>query len=138
MNIVKIAAAVIVNNSDETLLVRKAGTKQFMQAGGKMDDGEEPITALIPELEEELGLQSAAEDYKYCGKFSAPAAHEKNTTVEADLFYLKTDKFVNATAEIEELIWGDPKLKISVPLAPLTEKYMRGIAQDNRLLMSDK
>jgi len=48
-NIIQIAAAIIINDHDEILLVRKEGSIYFMQAGGKIEIGETPIQALVRE-----------------------------------------------------------------------------------------
>jgi len=45
-----IAAALIEDGEGRLLLIRKAGTEWFMQAGGKIEDGESPLAALRREL----------------------------------------------------------------------------------------
>ncbi|MEG3116194.1 NUDIX domain-containing protein [Salinicola sp. 4072] len=52
----KIAAAIIVDDEARLLLVRKRGSRYFMQAGGKIDTGETPAEALAREVSEELGV----------------------------------------------------------------------------------
>lgn len=51
-----IAAAILLNEKRQMLVVRKRGTTQFMQPGGKIDPGETPEQALRRELAEEIGL----------------------------------------------------------------------------------
>lgn len=41
---IRIAAALIDDDTGQLLLVRKAGTRWFMQAGGKIEDGESPYS----------------------------------------------------------------------------------------------
>lgn len=53
---IRIAAALLDDDAGRLLLVRKAGTQWFMQAGGKIEEGESPISALRRELSEEIGL----------------------------------------------------------------------------------
>ena len=53
---IRIAAAIIRDDGGRLLLVRKRGTKAFMQAGGKIEPGELPAAALARELREELGI----------------------------------------------------------------------------------
>lgn len=54
--IIHIATALIFNDKGQTLLVRKKGSRFFMQAGGKIDAEETPAQALARELKEELGI----------------------------------------------------------------------------------
>ena len=42
-NIIRIAAALLIDPQGRTLLVRKRGTGAFMQPGGKIDAGETPV-----------------------------------------------------------------------------------------------
>src|SRR5260363_195441 len=56
MTVIPIAAALIEDGAGHVLLVRKADTRFFMQAGGKIEPGEEPAAALVRELHEEIGL----------------------------------------------------------------------------------
>ena len=52
---IEIVAALIRDAAGRVLLVRKRGTTAFMQPGGKRDAGEDDITTLASEIEEELG-----------------------------------------------------------------------------------
>jgi 8-oxo-dGTP pyrophosphatase MutT (NUDIX family) len=47
---IRTAAAVIDDGAGNVLLVRKAGTRAFMQPGGKIDAGESAVDALVREL----------------------------------------------------------------------------------------
>lgn len=58
---IRIAAAVLMDPKGRTLLVRKRGTQAFMQPGGKIEAHEQPINALVRELEEELALKIESE-----------------------------------------------------------------------------
>jgi len=80
---IRIAAAVLIDKDGQTLLVRKRGTQAFMQPGGKIDAGEQPVEALVRELHEELNLRIDPADAMYLGQFSAPAANEPGCTVQA-------------------------------------------------------
>lgn len=72
-NIIRIAAALLIDPQGRTLLVRKRGTEAFMQPGGKIDAGETPVQALVRELQEELGLRIDPAQAMHLGQFSAPA-----------------------------------------------------------------
>jgi len=120
---IRIAAAVIVDADGRTLLVRKRGTRAFMQAGGKVAADETPAEALARELREELdcGLVSAP---RPLGCFQAPAANEPGLTVEAELFVVELDGDISPGSEIEAAIWHDPDDLVSVTLAPLTRDHV--------------
>ncbi|WP_256752265.1 NUDIX domain-containing protein [Mesorhizobium sp. Mes31] len=122
---IRIAAAVIADASGRLLLVRKRGTSAFMQPGGKIEPDEEPVDALVRELREELGLTIDPGMASRLGLFSAKAANEPDSTVEAELFALTfaaqpIESQPLAAAEIEEMIWLDPASIHDIKLAPLT------------------
>lgn len=117
---IRIAAALLIGNDGQTLLVRKRGTQAFMQPGGKIDAGEQPADALARELHEELNLRIEPGAAVYLGKFSAPAVNEPGFTVEAELFQVQIDVPVSPAAEIEEVRWIDPAGDGGLVLAPLT------------------
>ena len=118
--IIRIAAALLLNASGQTLLVRKRGTTAFMQPGGKIEAHELPVHALARELEEELDLQIDPAQATFLGQFSAPAANEPGCVVQANIFQLTINADVSPAAEIEEVIWIDPATDGDVVLAPLT------------------
>lgn len=120
---IHIAAALVLDNSGQTLLVRKQGTTAFQQPGGKPDDGETPRMALIRELAEEIGLTVDADALTPLGRFAAPAANEPGHRVVADVFLLRLTcpEQVQAAAEIAEIRWIDPQAPGQIALAPLTE-----------------
>lgn len=107
MKTILIAAAIVRDEAGRFLLVRKRGSEFFFQPGGKIDAGEQPETALIREIEEELGIRIDEDQLSYAAKMSAPAANELDATVEAELFHLtlKEGQVPAASSEIEELIW---------------------------------
>lgn len=127
---IHIAAAILMAPDNRILLVRKVGTSAFMQAGGKIENGETPVAALQRELHEELGLTITQDQAYYLGAFSAPAANEPGFTVEAEIFRIALDQPVAKAAEIEEIIWVDPLQKVNLPLAPLTENYLLPLCKE--------
>lgn len=119
-NIIRIAAALLLDSQGRTLLVRKRGTQAFMQPGGKIDAGETPVQALARELLEELGLQIDPAKAVRLGQFSAPAANEPGFEVQAELFRVDCAASVMPAAEIEEITWLAADQTPEMPLAPLT------------------
>ena len=116
---IRIAAAVILDERGRTLLVRKRGTRAFMQAGGKVAPDETPAQALAREIREELDCGLAGPP-RPLGRFHAPAANEPGRNVEAELFAVELDGEICPAGEIEDAIWHDPADLVSVTLAPLT------------------
>ena len=120
---IRIAAAVVVDEAGRTLLVRKRGTEAFMQPGGKITGDEPASAALVRELREELGCDADGE-IRPLGRYSAAAANEPDSIVEADLFAVRLSGDVIPAAEIEEAVWHDPALPAPFPLAPLTRDHV--------------
>ncbi|MGC5703204.1 NUDIX domain-containing protein [Pseudomonas sp. NFXW11] len=119
-SIIRIAAALLIGADGQTLLVRKRDTQAFMQPGGKIEAGEQPLQALTRELEEELGLRIEPSQARYLQQFSAPAANEPGHEVQAEVFLIHIDTPVSPAAEIAEVRWIDPRGDGDLFLAPLT------------------
>lgn len=118
--VIRLALAMLVGSGGRVLLVRKRGTSVYMQPGGKIEHGEEPVVALVRELHEELGIVVSVSSPQYVGRFSAPAANEPNADIDADVFKVAVIQEIQAQAEIEEAIWVDPLASLDLNLAPLT------------------
>jgi len=125
---IRIAAALIDDDSGRMLLVRKAGTPWFMQAGGKIEPGETPFRALQRELLEEVGLALQEDEARYIGQFSSPAANEAGHVVQADIFHVRVRPPLAVGAEIEEAVWVDLLEAEPMPLAPLTRTHVLPLA----------
>ncbi|HEX8526790.1 contact-dependent growth inhibition system immunity protein [Allosphingosinicella sp.] len=120
--VILIAAAVILDQRGRLLLVRKRGTAAFMLPGGKIWPGEKPVDALARELREELGCGVAR--CRPLGRFSAPAANEPGSVVEAELFAVGPAGQVAAAAEIDEALWHHPDDAPDFALAPLARDHV--------------
>lgn len=131
MSLIRIAAAVIVDDEGRTLLVRKRGTLAFMQAGGKLDREEAPIETLRREIKEELGCGISG-PIRTLGRFQAKAANEADTIVDAELFAIELSGDIRPAAEIEEAAWHDPDDLDTRPLAPLTRNHVLPIVREIR------
>ena len=122
--IIHIAAALLIGPDGKTLLVRKRNTQAFMQPGGKIEPGEQPVHALARELHEELGVRIDTAAAVYLGAFSAPAANEPGFEVRCELFRVQVEGAVEAAAEIEEAVWVDRHSHAYLELAPLTRDHI--------------
>lgn len=120
--VIRIAAAIILDDDGRLLLVRKRGTTAFMQAGGKLEPGETGAEAIVRELREELGL--VVEHPEFVGRVSADAANEAGHLVDCDLFRVPLVGAPRVQAEIEELIWLDPTHRGDIEIAPLTLEHV--------------
>jgi 8-oxo-dGTP diphosphatase len=119
---VEIVAGVIRDVGGRILTVRKRGTTAFMLPGGKREAGESDIAALSRELSEEIGCDLITADH--LGTFDAPAANEPETRVYGSIYLAVVAGDAVAKAEIEELLWVDPKSPPSVRFAPLLERQV--------------
>ncbi len=124
MKQIRIAAALLIGDDGQTLLVRKRGTEAFMQPGGKIEAGEPALSALVRELAEELDLHIDPATAVYLGAFAAPAANEPGFEVHCELFEVHSDQPMQPAAEIEEAIWISAD-SLQLPLlAPLTRDFI--------------
>ena len=121
--VIRIVAAVIVDERGRVLLVRKRGTGAFMLPGGKLAGGEDRLAGLERELGEELCCGMAPEP-RPLGRFSAEAANEPGSIVEAELFAVETIGGVRPAGEIDEARWHHPDETPDFPLAPLAREHV--------------
>ncbi|NIE98738.1 NUDIX domain-containing protein [Pantoea sp. Acro-805] len=122
---IHIAAAIIMDAQHRVLLVRKRDTRYFMQPGGKIEAAEQPINALIRELDEELQIKVSETDTRYIGQFTDTAANEPGFKLVAEIFSVQTSASeISPAAEIEEIVWYHPSSDHDLPLAPLTGKQI--------------
>ena len=122
---IRIAAALITDQRDHALLVRKRNSAYFMQPGGKPETGETPAQALIRELQEELNIVLDEQSLTPVGTFIDRAINEPGCELIAEVFRVSfTQRELTPAAEIEEVIWLDPALAATVTLAPLTRDQL--------------
>ena len=115
--VITIAAAIILNEQNQILLVRKKDTDFFMHVGGKLKPNELPEAALSREVLEETGCE--IEILSYIGKYETVAANELNHSLVSYLYQVKLKSQPQVQAELAEMQWVDLNHP-ALPLAPLT------------------
>jgi len=125
---IKIVAALIHDETGRVLLVRKRGTRAFMQPGGKRDAGEDDVAALCREIAEELGCGVVPASIRPLGEFNAVAANEPGFRVQASLYGVDVTGGITPNQEIDETIWIDPAAPSDIDLAPLTRDHVLPLA----------
>lgn len=123
--VIDIVTAVIRDDAGRMLVVRKRGTAIFMKPGGKREPGEDDVTALARELDEELGCRLV--QAKLLDRFEAPAANEPGHTVRAATYLAKVEGEVAVRAEIEEMVWIDTSAPGDIRLAPLMRAVLAAL-----------
>jgi 8-oxo-dGTP pyrophosphatase MutT (NUDIX family) len=96
----RIVAALVLDERQRVLLVRKTGTRAFMQPGGKLQDSESDLAALERELGEELKCSVRPGSPVFLGTFSAPAANETGGLLPPNVNRYKTFRFFFARHEL--------------------------------------
>jgi len=125
---ISVVAAVIRDNVGRVLLVRKRGTAAFMQPGGKRDAGESDVEALSREIVEELGCCIDKRTARSLGIFECAAANEPGFQVRAAVYAVNIEGAIKPQAEIDQVVWVDPRALPDLPLAPLTRDHVLPLA----------
>jgi len=128
--IISIVAALIRDNDGRVLLVRKRGTAAFMQPGGKRDAGENDVAALSREIVEELGCRVRENSVQPLGVFDCVAANEPGFQVHAAVYAVEIEGAVRPQAEIDQVVWVDPRALPELLFAPLTRDHVLPLAKE--------
>jgi len=131
--IISVVAALIRDSDGRVLLVRKRGTAVFMQPGGKRDAGESDVAALAREIDEELGCRIAGNSAQPLGVFDAEAANEPGFLVRAAVYAVDVEGAIKPQAEIEQVVWVDPRALPDLSFAPLTRDHVLPLARARSL-----
>src|SRR5262249_9633215 len=84
--------------------------------------------ALVREINEELGCRVAASSARPLGVFDAAAANEPGILVRAAVYAVDVEGAIAAGAEVEEVVWVDPRALPELPFAPLTRGHLLPLA----------
>jgi 8-oxo-dGTP diphosphatase len=130
--ILKIGLAVVHDGC--LLLVRKRGSQCYILPGGKPEPGEDDISALTREINEELGCTVDLHSAFYLGAFRDRAAGFIDAEVVVKLYAGTLVGNPMPQAEIEQLIWFDPFTGTGTELAPsLTNSIVPYLFQGGRV-----
>jgi 8-oxo-dGTP diphosphatase len=127
--VISVVAALIRHNDGRVLLVRKRGTAAFMQPGGKRDAGESDVAALSREIVEELGCRVIENSAQALGVFDCVAANEPGFQVRAAVYAVDVEGVIKPQAEIDQVVWVDPRALPDLPFAPLTRDHILPLAR---------
>ena len=125
---ITVAAADILNEQNQLLLVRKQNTEAFMQVGGKLESNEAPEIAMQREILEEIACES--EIKQFIGRFETAAANEPDHLLVSYVYEVKLKQTPRIAAEIAEMKWIDLDDQTTV-LAPLTKEVVIPWCQQN-------
>jgi 8-oxo-dGTP diphosphatase len=126
--VISVVAALIRDEDGRVLLVRKRGTAAFMQPGGKRDAGESDVAALSREIVEELGCRVTENSARSLGVFECQAANEPGFRVQAAVYAVDVEGDIAPKAEIDEMVWVDPRALPALNYAPLTRDHILPLA----------
>lgn len=121
MKTITVAAAVILNEQNQLLLVRKRNTHAFMQVGGKLEPNEAPEVTIQREILEEVGSSCVIE--QFLGRFETAAANEPDHILVSHLYLVQLNQVPKIAAEIAEMKWVDLN-DSETHLAPLTREIV--------------
>ena len=128
MNQITVAAAIIVNEYNQLLLVRKKATEYFMQVGGKLEPTEQPEQTMLREIEEEIGTKATLKSF--VGRFETQAANEKDHLLVSYVYHVSINSEPQIHAEIAEMKWIDLDADQTL-LAPLTTQVVIPWCKEN-------
>ena len=128
MKVITVAAAVILNDQYQLLLVRKKNTQFFMQVGGKLEPNEAPEQTMLREIEEEISVSGHIQ--QFIGRFETKAANEADHQLVSYVYLVQLDQFPTIDAEIAEMKWIDLDDKQTL-LAPLTKEIVIPWCREN-------
>ncbi|NNP77297.1 DNA mismatch repair protein MutT [Acinetobacter sp. Ac_3412] len=130
MKIITVAAAVILNEQNQLLLVRKQNTHAFMQVGGKLEMDEVPEITMQREILEEIGCE--CELKQFIGRFETAAANEPDHVLVSYVYAVELKQPPQIAAEIAEMKWIDLDDQFTL-LAPLTKEIVIPWCQQNQV-----
>lgn len=121
MKQITVAAAIILNQQQQILVVRKQHTQCFMQVGGKLEAYETPEQTMLREIAEEIGCQARISHF--VGQFYTATANEPDHQLVSYVYHVQLQGEPKIDAEIAEMKWVDLSDQVT-NLAPLTREIV--------------
>lgn len=118
---ITVAAAIILNEAGELLVVRKKNTHVFMQVGGKLEVNESPEQAIAREIKEEIGCDIQIDQFIGC--FETATANEPDHQLVSYVYLAQLEQTPQIAAEIAEMKWVTLDDQVTA-LAPLTREVV--------------
>jgi 8-oxo-dGTP diphosphatase len=87
------------------------------------------VAALSCEIVEELGCRIIENSAQALGVFDCPAANEPGFRVRAAVYAVDVVGAIKPQAEIDQLVWVDPRVLPDLHFAPLTRDHMLPLAR---------
>ncbi len=124
---ITVAAAIILNDAHELLVVRKKNTQVFMQVGGKLELNELPEQAIEREIKEEIGCDIQID--QFVGRFETATANEPDHQLISYVYLAQLKQVPHIAAEIAEMKWVSLDDRVT-SLAPLTREVVMPWCRD--------
>lgn len=101
-------AGLVVVEDNKLLLGYSRNKEAWYLLGGKVDQGENSLEALLREITEETNLRLSPDSLQFYCHISAPAYGENTHIVmEQDCFFYKLEEEIQASSEIDEIRFFD-------------------------------
>ncbi|WP_415155580.1 NUDIX hydrolase [Maritalea sp.] len=125
-----VAVALVFDDRERVLLVRKRNTDHFQLPGGKIERGETATDTVFREVKEEVQLELNKDSLQLIGEANGKAMTDYDAIVRAQVFAGDAEGNATPASEIEELCWYDLNEKPSVRLALVLETQTLPMARD--------
>jgi 8-oxo-dGTP pyrophosphatase MutT (NUDIX family) len=115
------------------LVTRSYGKDVFIAPGGKLEDGESIVDALVREMMEELQIVVKSDEIEELGTFYAQAAGKEGVSLRMDVFIVHNTSEPVPSSEIEEMKWINSQT-VGVKLGSIFEHDVMPILKQRNLI----
>ena len=128
----KAAAVIIV---DRKLLVEKSVGKDFFVApGGKLEQNESSLQALVRELKEELTITVIEENCNFVESYYAAAANTPEKNLRMDVYLVSSWGGEIKANEGQEIAWIDSSNQLNLPIGSIFKNDVIPLLLDKGLI----